>query len=105
MKKQIILEEYDYKTLKENSDLYSKYKKENTKHIRVNFSLNRRPMGMNEFEITTDEDVPENLKHYLERVVSDMKSEITWLKAKQSEITKLKTELNKIPNWVKSIFK
>jgi len=109
MKKEIILQEEDFSYLKENSDLWVNHKRDNTRFIKFNITLERRFLrayDFKDFEMLIDGEVPESLKIHLERFKEDMKSLKTdSSKTMQLEIDSLKAELDKVPNWIKSIFK
>jgi len=105
MKKEIILQEDDFNYLKENSDSWLKYKKDKTRFIKFHITLDRRHYGIKDFEMLIDDEVPESLKIYLENFKEDIRFQISSLEERQLEIENLKTDLTKIPNWIKLIFK
>jgi len=108
MKKEIILQEEDFNYLKENSDLWVNHKRDNTRFIKFNITLERRFLraySFKDFEMLIDGEVPESLKIHLERFKEDMIFGLNSSKTIQLEIDSLKAELDKVPSWIKSIFK
>lgn len=107
MKKEIILQEDDFNYLKDNSDSWINHLKQNTRLIKISAYLDGRYLKyyFPDFEVEIDKDIPEKLKHRLEDFKIDMESLIGSTKEKDKQISELNDKLNKIPNWIKAIFK